>query len=122
MRWRLCPVPRMAAWLSVFLAVGLMPRGAAAAEDARIAEVQRLTDQAMQLRREAKLTEAIAVWKRRLALVREIMGSDSNEAVAGSQEILAQLQEANNDFAAAARARRRPGPSAPSCSARATGR
>src|SRR4051812_29040526 len=72
-------------------------------EDEKIREVQRLTDEALQLRRGGKLPEAIAVWKRRLALIREIVGSENTESVAGSLEMLAEMYEAAGDLTSAAR-------------------
>ncbi len=70
----------------------------------RLREVQRLTDLAVQLRKQRDLPAAIKVWRQRLALVRQIVGSEYTEAVAGSLELLAQLYEDNDDFAGAARA------------------
>jgi CHAT domain-containing protein/tetratricopeptide (TPR) repeat protein len=68
----------------------------------RIAEVKRLTAEAINLRREGKLDEAIALWKKRHALVRDILGNKPVEGIAGSLAILAEMQEAKEDFPAAA--------------------
>lgn len=74
--------------------------------DELIREVRRLTDEAVQLRKDGKLPEAIKVWRKRLAVVREAVGSEFTESVAGSLEILAEMHEANRDLPAAARALR----------------
>jgi CHAT domain-containing protein/tetratricopeptide (TPR) repeat protein len=93
--------------LVLVLAIGFgLPVTAVAQEDERVGEVKRMTDEAMRLRKEGRLAEAIVVWKRRLALVREIVGTEYAESVAGSLEILAEMQEAQGDLAGAARSLR----------------
>jgi CHAT domain-containing protein/Tfp pilus assembly protein PilF len=78
----------------------------AAESDGRINEAQRLTDQMVQLRRAGKTAKAIVVWQKRLALVREIVGTEYNEAVADSLQVLADLHEENDDWKAAAKSLR----------------
>jgi CHAT domain-containing protein len=84
------------------LAVLLSSAAPAGSQDEGLREVQRLTDEAVRLRKAGKLGEAIEVWKRRLALVRKIVGSEYAESVAGSLALLAEMQESNGDLSGAA--------------------
>jgi CHAT domain-containing protein/tetratricopeptide (TPR) repeat protein len=70
----------------------------------RFEERDRLQAEAARLRQEGKLTEAVAATRKMLALERGVLGEASDDAV-GSLELLAELHEERDDFAAARTAR-----------------
>lgn len=92
---------RLAFSLSLFVGMLISTPNYGAEPDPRIPQIEKLTQQMLALRKEGKLTDSIAVAKRRLALVREVVGSEYTESVAGSHELLAQLLEENGQLAEA---------------------
>ena len=75
-----------------------------AQQQAQLKERDRLGIQAEQLRSQGKLPEAIQVAEAMLAIEREVLGETSEDAI-GSLEVLAQLHQDREDWAAARKAR-----------------
>jgi CHAT domain-containing protein/tetratricopeptide (TPR) repeat protein len=72
----------------------------AADQREQLQQAIRYGTQANQLRRDGKLTEAIALWKKRVAILREVLGDD-NEYVTKDLDVLARWQVQAEDFAGA---------------------
>jgi CHAT domain-containing protein/Tfp pilus assembly protein PilF len=70
----------------------------------KLKERDRFSTEARKLRSEGKLTEAVAAAEKMLAIERQLLG-DVHREVVGSLELLAELHEAREDFAAARKAR-----------------
>jgi len=80
------------------------PKTLTPAQQAQLKERDRLGAEAQKLRAAGKLAEAVAAAEQMLALERQLFG-ENHEDVAGSWELLADLQQERGDVPAARRAR-----------------
>lgn len=104
---KLCFVPSL---LAACLLTALLPLARAqtpqGAVDPRIEEQKSLMLQGMKLRASGQFDEAIAAFKQQTALVREIVGQENADSVAGCLEQLAATYEDKGDLKSALRYRR----------------